>query len=232
MRGKYSKNGLTLVELLIVIMLLFIVGVATLKLTFPKKGDLQKKGPPEAVESAIRMARKIANREAKPMRIWFVDQSVNIQIDEKLNPRLNTFFPLDESNPNRKNSILDFFEETTTSPPQTWPKYSHSGLTNTPLFLVTDMDGKTVFDEDKVCYAILRNPGKDQLTKHPDHAVFEEGYLDSSSKWKKEKTGLSQYFTVYPSGLCDYVGFNFENCPEYNHDYVIDPIAGIAKQIN
>jgi Tfp pilus assembly protein FimT len=232
---KHSKNGLTLLELLVVITLIFVVSAVLLKITFPKEEDLRKKGPKEALESVIKMARKVANREAKAVRVRFIDQNMNINIDDKIDPNAYAYFSLKKSNPKHQNSILKFLRETTNSNPKSWPSVCSSNLTKTPLFLVIDTDGKAVFDEDKVCYAIIQNPGNEQLTIKR-HKAFEEGYLKSSSTassptWrKKDSISSRQYFTVYPSGLCDYVSFKAEKCPQYNHNYVVDPLAGTVKE--
>jgi Tfp pilus assembly protein FimT len=52
----FSKNGITLVELLIIIVLMFIAGVALIGLNFTKEEDLQKQGSKETLENIIRAA--------------------------------------------------------------------------------------------------------------------------------------------------------------------------------
>jgi hypothetical protein len=84
--------------------------------------------------------------------------------------------------------------------------------------------------KNKVCYASIKNPTNNQLTIDM-HNAFESGSMDSASKWHvNRKAGSHQYFTVYPSGMCDPVSFSGERCPEYNHKYVVDPVSGSVEQ--
>jgi hypothetical protein len=201
------------------------------KLVFPKKEDLQKKSPEKSLETVIKLARKVSNREAKAMRIQFIDQAMPIHIDT--NNGIPHFFDFKESDLDRKNSILKFLEETTGSTLKVWPSSECSFLTKMPIFLVTDKEDKAVFDEKEVCYAIIQNPTNGQITINT-HKGFEDGYVDSSqspSKWHKAGTPSREYFTVYPSGLCDYVSFKAENVPDYNKNYAVNPLSGIVEKM-
>jgi prepilin-type N-terminal cleavage/methylation domain-containing protein len=221
---KHSKDGLTLLELFIVIALISIVSALLLKITFPSEEDLRRQDLEKALEFIIKMARKTANYEAKEMHVLFVDQFMPIKIDNKA----NTLFRRDQLNPNRQKSILDFLKATVTSPSQAWPTQDYSSNTKAPLFIVTDTKGEAIFDEDQVCYTILKNPGNGQLTSD-HHTAFVEGYIDSDGKWKHKQRQTSPYFTVSPSGICDYVSFITEICQEYNNKYFIDPIRGTVR---
>jgi prepilin-type N-terminal cleavage/methylation domain-containing protein len=226
-----SKKGMTLLELLIVLTLISIVSAVLSKLVFPKKEDLRKKSPKEALESVIQKARKVANREAKEVRIFFIDQVMNLKIDARINDAIGAHFLQSELGPDRQKSILDFFNKVTNSKLTDWPSMGHTNSTITPLLLATDTDGKAVFDGNEVCYSIIKNPSNGQLTIGT-HEAFEKGHLDSSSKWHRAGTPSSRYLTIYPSGLCDSVSFKCENCPTYNHEHVVDSISGTVKEVN
>jgi hypothetical protein len=212
--------------------LIVIISAVLAKLAFPKEDDLRKKKPKESLEAVIKLARKVANREAKPAYVQFIDQDIFIYIETKSNG--SCFFDSNESNPDRRDSIMKFLETTTGSKPAAWPS-SGSYKTTTPLFLVTDVDKKAIFDENKVCYAIIQNPNQNLTNKQitgGDHKAFEEGSIDNSRKWQqKGGTTCREYFIVYPSGLCDSVSFKAEKCPEYNHNYAVNPISGTVEEL-
>ncbi|MDR0740551.1 MAG: hypothetical protein LBF34_02460 [Puniceicoccales bacterium] len=224
--GKHSKDGLTLLELFIVILLISIISAVLCKLTFPSKEDLQRKGPKEALEIIIKMARKTANRDAQKMRVLFLDQAIPITFDNNATgSEAGLHIQLSGVNPNCRDSVLNFLQETVVSPPTAWPpknKYN----TKTPLFVVTDAKEKVTFDEDKICYVVLANPIKGQLTKG-FHTAFEEGHVDSKGQWKGKRTS-HRYFEVYPSGMCNSVSFKGEECQEYNREHSINPVSGIV----
>jgi hypothetical protein len=205
---------------------MFVVGAAMMKATFPKEEDLRKQGPKEALESMIKSARKIANRSATEVHIQFIDQGANIKTSD--------FFDENERDSDRQKSILNFLQKTTHAHPATWSEFPSSALTTTPLLIVTDAGGKATFDGNQVCYAIIRNPGEGPIMGSVPKP-FSLGYIENhgtpSVSWQKNQEANYEYFTVYPSGLCDSVSFKAENCPEYNCNFVVNAISGTVESL-
>jgi hypothetical protein len=196
------------------------------RLTFPKEEDFRKKNPKEALESVIRMARMVAKCKAKPVRVLFIDQTMPIKIGGP-----NCHFPLDDYKQDEKKSILGFMKEVTVNALLNWPAAPCTGNTKTPIFVVTNEEGSIQIYKNEVCYAIVRNPGNDQLTIDA-HSAFKRGKVEADGKWKKETDSRSSpFFEVHPSGMCDSVSFMGERCPEYNHNFVVDSVSGIVKKI-
>jgi hypothetical protein len=219
---------------------MFIAGAMLLKSEFPKEDDLCKQQPKEAIESAIKTARKVANREAKDMRIWFIEQNERIGINNPISTEKGDYFNLNETNTNHRDSILEFLKKTTDSTITAWPSIPAQYLTTVPLLLITNTHGEVIFDEDNVCYRILNNPNNNQISGS-DHKPFESGYAKLQSTdpvtghktyiWEGKRGTSSQYFTIHASGLCDSVSFKGENCPDYNHNFTVNSLSGVVTQI-
>jgi type II secretory pathway pseudopilin PulG len=221
---------MTLVELLIVIVLMFIAGTAVVKVTFPKEEDFLRQQPKEALEAIIKTARKTSNRDAQEQRIQFIDQNTNIGIANPVDGDKGYYFDLAETDVARHNSVLNFLKKTTNAEPTAWPTINFQSVTTAPLFLLTDSSGKAIFDENNVCYAVIDNPGDGPLTIN--RKPFEPGYVDKKERtWKGKKGSSASYFTVYPSGLCNSVCFQAESCPAYNRPLAIDALSGVVTQL-
>jgi type II secretory pathway pseudopilin PulG len=228
-RGRRLKNGITLLELLVVIGLISVIVAMFSKIVFPKKEDMQKKDPKEALELAIRMAREEASDTGEAVLIHFVDQKTLITMEARTAPDSNRAFLINEANPDYQKSVLDFFHKMTEADADMeWPTGpAFSKLTNAPLFIVRNKKGEAILREDKVRYVPIINPTKNQLTDFRTKA-FERGHVDTDGKWKGTRKS-SAFFEVHPSGMCDSVSFKGEKCPAYNREYVVDPIAGSVK---
>jgi prepilin-type N-terminal cleavage/methylation domain-containing protein len=228
---KFSKRGLTLIELLIAIALISILAAAFTCIKFPKKEDLVKCGPKEAIESLIRSARKIANRRGEEVRVHFLDKRAALYRGIPVGySSVDCYIDDSDSDSNRKKSTEDFLDKTVKS-------VSSHFVIETPLFIVTDAHGKVLFDGDQVAYRILENlksqngplVSEKSLAFWPGHISISTD-SDRKYEWKAERgTNMSRsYFSVSPSGLCEEVGFRTENCPEYNHYFIVDPLSGFV----
>jgi hypothetical protein len=220
--GKHSKDGLTLLELFTVISLLFVIIAVLTKWTFPKAEDLRRKDPQAALELIVRMAREVANCNAQEIQVRFIDQCMQVTINDH---EADAFFRLKQPNTDCQESILNFLKAVVVSPPNVWQEYT--GVTKNPFFLVTNGGGNAILYRDKVLFVEIRNPIDGQVTSGK-HNAFEKGVFDSQKNWKR-KGPSSPSFTVYPYGGCDRVSFKGELCPEYNKNYVVDPIAGTVS---
>ncbi|MDR2200812.1 MAG: prepilin-type N-terminal cleavage/methylation domain-containing protein [Puniceicoccales bacterium] len=221
---KSPKEGITLVELLMAIALIGVLSAVLFRMPIPKKSDFEKKGPKEATESMVQVARKIVYLKGEEIRIQFIDEIKILKKDDKDSSSDNLLIPYADVNTNCKNSIDEFLRKTT-----------KGSFTTTPLLILTDKDRKVIFDEDQLCYTMIQNPQKgEQIAKGK---VFSEGYIDETSnppKWQNRKSkGLvsNNYFTVYPSGLCDQVSFKADNCQLYRHDFALNSFSGLITEL-
>jgi hypothetical protein len=223
---------LTLIELLIAIALISILAAALTCIKFPKKEDLVKCGPKEAIESLIRSARKIANRSGEEVRVHFLDNAAALFLGRPPgHTAVDCYIDANDPDSNRKKSTEDFLAKTA--------KSALSGFAiKTPLFIVTDAHGKVLFDGDQVPYRILKNSknNNEPLVSGGNHA-FWPGHISitGTGLGRAYTWGLDQglnmsrsYFSVSPSGLCEEVGFLTENCPEYNHYFIVDSLSGFV----
>jgi prepilin-type N-terminal cleavage/methylation domain-containing protein len=226
------KKGITLVELLIVIALISIISAILSKMRMPGKADLEKKGPKEAIEILVQSARKITYSTGEEIHIQFIDQEMKIVLDQPVlinsgNLIMPSFPFLNEKNNVRKHSVEEFLKQVT-------DPNKGDNVTITPLLILTDKDGTVIFDEDQLCYAMIQNPSGKQIAINN---VFEEGYIDSNGHWQNRKMGGSSqiisrnYFTVYPSGLCDQVSFKAAKYQPYNRNFVVDSFSGLVTDI-
>jgi prepilin-type N-terminal cleavage/methylation domain-containing protein len=250
MKGVLKKNkrrGFSLVELLIAIVLIFVISVALTLSRFPSREELSQKNPKDALKIVIRSARKVANRDTQEKHVHFFDNATPLKLNDLLlgqgsNGNLQTSI----TDAEQQTSVLELLQAATNNAPKQWYDLISEYTTRAPLLLVTNADGKFVFDENKLCYALiqsLHSNANDPISSNAN--VFEKNTASTSSGTTSGKaneagknSGPHSFFTVYSNGLCDSVKFTANNyydtaensgVSQAQYDVLIDSFQGVVE---
>jgi type II secretory pathway pseudopilin PulG len=202
----FRKDGFSLVELLVVIMLIFIVSVGFLAIKFPSQEELSQKNPKDALLETLRFAKKLAHLGATHRYIHFLDNNQSLKLREWIvGSGSAESLQSAITNGDQQNALIQFIQIVTGISPQHWSDVIDEYTTNKPLFYVTDASNKLVFDENYPCYSIIQNMNdpSQQISSNPN--VFEK--LSDGGTGGSTRPASSSVFTVYASGLCDPVHF-------------------------
>lgn len=200
-----QKDGFSLVELLVVIMLIFIVSAGFIAIKFPSQEELLQKNPKDALFETLRFAKKLAHLNATLRYIHFLDNNRPLKLREWIvgsgsSGNLQSAI----TNVDQQNALIQFVQTVTGSSPQRWNDVLDEYVTKKPLFYVTDANYKLAFDDNYPCHSIIQNmndPNK-QISSSPD--VFEKS---NDSNTDRSNRSMGSSFAVYANGLCDPIRF-------------------------
>ncbi|MDR1366813.1 MAG: prepilin-type N-terminal cleavage/methylation domain-containing protein [Puniceicoccales bacterium] len=202
----FRRDGFSLIELLVVIMLIFIVSVGFLAIKFPNQEELSQKNPKDALLETLRFAKKLAHLGATHRYIHFLDNNQSLKLREWIVGSGSTgTLQSAITDGDQQNALIQFIQIITGNSPQHWSDVIDEYTTKKPLFYVTDTSNKLVFDDNYPCYSIIQNLNdpSQQISSNPN--VFEK--LNNSGTDGSNRSASSSFFTVYASGLCDPVHF-------------------------